>query len=1425
MLEILTIHLRKPTHSPQVLLSAFATIQLTVLLARATFLETGTHASVSAAALDFTAACVLFVLSCLEHSRSVTPSTIIGLFLIISFPFDVVRVRTFYLLTGYAAKGIANLLSLSLAIKLAVLITESVEKRGILLEPYHGLPPEMTSGLYNKSVFWWLNPLLRVGFGKTLKLEDLYDLDETLASANVERRFRQQWATIKEHHRFSLLWTTIKVLKWQLLVSAIPRLLLAAAKFAQPFLVQETISFVSNRETQPVSIGWGLVGAYFLVYFAQAILGAAYKHLINRCVAQIRGGLISLLYHKTLELSIVTVDPSAALTLMSSDIQRIVDPLVMIHDTWGGLVDVGLGMLLLYKSLGAACYAPAVVYVVLILATTWVVKVISQYQKRWLNAVQTRVSFTSALLHSMRNVKLLGVSAIIRDRTQKLREDEIKECKRYRLVNNVQILVQNGPSVFAPFATFLLYYLRSRESGEQLNLATAFSILTILRLVEDPLTMLLYACPQLSSAMGCFDRIQHYLLSSSRYDNRMSLYDVYDSNEYWDSRTTGGESMEMRTFGSVSRSPADEALVLKNCTFGWNEDDRPVVQDVDISIRAASMTMIIGPVGCGKSTLLKGMLSETPYSRGFVYLRNQSIAFADQEAWIQNGTIRDAVRGPRSRAMPHDDDDQWYQEVVRCCGLAEDIAMFAKGDTTLIGSKGISLSGGQKQRLALARAVYSRAETLILDDVFSGLDNDTEELIFRRLFSRSGPLRRLGTTTILVTHAVHRLPFADHIISLDSRGRISEQGAYTNLVNQDGYVHSLDVRFKQGQQTAEFQEREDDTEPTIDAPAPASSSLLEDDEETSRDLIRRRGEWATYQHWFRSCGYIASSLSFLWGFLWIFAVQTPGVLVKYFSTGNGMETSNAASQATTFIIVFGVSTAIAAVAIGLLGCQIFLDMQPRSSSHLHLDLLDTVLNAPLSFFTRTDIGTVINRFSQDMSMVDSELPFSYADSVLAFVACVTGIGLMAASGSGFFAATIPVVIAALYGIQKYYLRTSRQLRLLDLEEKAPLYTLFGETAAGLASVRAFGWTEMFAERNLELLDRSQRPFYLMFCVQRWLGIVLDLMMTVLVTILMVIIVARRQSIEPGLVGLGLLSTVSLSTSMTTLIRSYTNLETNIGAISRLKDFVSTTESEHKAWEVEPVPNRWPEKGKVTFKGLGASYSADSALVLKNIDLEIPMREKVGICGRSGSGKSSMLASLFHLLEFRSGEIMIDGVEISRVARECVRAKLNVIPQEPWWVTTESVRFNMDPWTAASAEFDTPLERSERDTSFISALMDCQVWSVIQEKGGLEAIMTADFLSHGQRQLFCLARALVRRSKVVVLDEVSANVDVKTDQLMQRIIRERFGDCTVIAVAHRLNTIDDSDRVVVLSQGRIVELGEPRGLLRTEGSWFKELYEL
>lgn len=460
----------------------------------------------------------------------------------------------------------------------------------------------------------------------------------------------------------------------------------------------------------------------------------------------------------------------------------------------------------------------------------------------------------------------------------------------------------------------------------------------------------------------------------------------------------------------------------------------------------------------------------------------------------------------------------------------------------------------------------------------------------------------------------------------------------------------------------------------------------------------------------------------------------------------------------------------------------------------------------------------MSRFSQDMTLIDHDLPYAVTDFMLSLSTGLMSAILMCVSAR-YFAAVMPAVFLFMWMLQKFYLRTSRQMRLLDLEAKSPLFSQFIESLSGLVTIRAFGWASAFENQNLALLDASQKPFYLLFCIQRWLELALDLSVAVLGAILMVLVVKLRSDLGAGYVGLAILNVITFSQSLSQILRNWANLETSIGAIARIRDFVANTANENRTGEKErPITidnglSSWPSKGKIEFRNVYASYETGEhqRFVLRGLNLSIQAGQKIGICGRSGSGKSSLLAGLFRMLEVDpKSQILIDGVDITRISRQTTRTALNAIPQEPF-VSHGTVRANMDPWNT-----NTPEQIEE-------ALRRVELWEIVQTKGGLNAALDANFFSHGQRQLFCLARALLRGSKVIVLDEVTSNVDVVSDALMQRIIREQFADCTILAVAHRLETILDFDRIAVMRDGELIEFDTPKALLETESA-FKELYE-
>ena len=347
---------------------------------------------------------MLCVLSAYEHTRTVAPSSVIGLYLLGSLIFDVARLRSLFLLHTSATKSIGTILALSTAIKIGVIFSEAASKRNILQARYQNLPPESTSNVYSRSVFWWLNGLLRHGSLRVLRVGDLYEMDESLSSAVVGRKFQQAWNSTNKSRKQALLISIGWAMKWSLLASGIPRLLVIGLKYAQPFLLTRTINYVSDKNYQPTNIGWGLIGAYATIYVGLALLTASYNHLLNRIITRIRGGLVSLVFTKTLDLSITALDESAALTLMSADVQRITDALIYLHDSWGAIIEIGIAVFLLYDSLGLASIAPAMVFLCATIVTAALAKITPRLQKRWVEAIQTRVSFTSSMLGSMRSV-------------------------------------------------------------------------------------------------------------------------------------------------------------------------------------------------------------------------------------------------------------------------------------------------------------------------------------------------------------------------------------------------------------------------------------------------------------------------------------------------------------------------------------------------------------------------------------------------------------------------------------------------------------------------------------------------------------------------------------------------------------------------------------------------------------------------------------------------------------------------------------------------------------------------------------------------------------------------------------------------------------------------------------------------------------
>ncbi|AEO61238.1 ABC transporter [Thermothelomyces thermophilus ATCC 42464] len=1382
-------------------------LQLATLVLWALPSAARTTTTLPSAAVVLASTVGLCVLSSLEHTRLVRPSTSIGVFLFATLLCDIAYTRTLWLRAGdQLHHNIAILATAAVATKASILVLEALDKRGTFRPEFQDYPPEATSSIFNRAFFWWLNPLFKQGFRRDLDVDDLFLLDKHLRASYGFARFQSIWNSITEKSPYSLLWASYRVLKWPVLQTILPRACYTALSFCQPFLINHAIVLsqepVTNVSTQK---GYGLIGAYILVYGGIALAMGQYQHRTYRSIAMLRAGLVSIIYRKTSTVSLRGIDPATSMTLMSADIERIVQGFQTMHEIWGNSIEVALAIYLLERQLGVACVVPVAVSIFSLLGSIVAMNFIMSRQAMWLEAIEKRISATSAMLSSMKGVKMCGLKDTLLSSLQQLRVDELRISKKFRRLIIWNMLFAYMTQVFAPVLTFLVFSIRARDTGDKtLDTARVFTSLSLFALLSEPLASLVMALAAYLGAVGSFVRIQQFLESEERPDMRKPEAEPTEKPR-------------------IDESAAD-AVVVQGGSFGWDPEKEPILEDITMSVPWRKLTMVVGPVGCGKSTLLLSILGEVPALAGSVRLGSASVAYCSQDPWHMNGTIRQAIVGCEEY------DEMWYARVVHACSLRRDFRELPLGDSTKIGSGGIALSGGQSQRIALARAVYARRKIVILDDVLGGLDNTTENHVFHSLLGEKGLLRGMEATVLLVSSSAKRLPYSDHIVCLGSDGKIDSQGTFAQLDAAGGYVSSFCLPRADWAYTPEDEDQrpevaleklppslttvEDRSGVEGDSSASSTSSKTAYNNNSNNNnnnadggdgMSRRTGDIQIYLYYIKSVGWWAT-LIFVFAISgFAFCLSFPTIWVEWWAAYNEDDPNGNLGY---WLGIYAMLGGVAIICLVLSCWQMIMTMVPRSGEKFHFALLSAVLNNPMSFFVNTDSGVTLNRFSQDLQLIDMELPISALNTFATLVMCLAQMALIG-YGSVYAAISFPVVLVSLYIIQKVYLRTSRQLRLMDLETKAPLYSLFEESLNGIATIRAFRWQDKLNDKNHELLDRSQRPFYLLFSVQRWLTLVLDLVVAAIAVLLVVLVVALRGTLAAGGVGLALLNVIQFSQNIKLLVSFWTTLETHIGSVARIKSFTETAVPEDLPEENQQPPPGWPSAGAIEFSNLSASYNRDE-LVLKEVCLSIKAGEKIGICGRTGSGKTSLIMTLFRLVDMQGGSISVDGVDISTLPRQEVRSKIVAVPQHPF-LLKGSVRLNADPMGQAS------------DQDITAALQCVQLMEAVEKNGGLDADIDDLNLSVGQKQLFCLARAMLRPSTILILDEATSSIDAKTEETMQRLIRRKFANHTVIAVAHRIETIMDFDKVAVLDAGRLVEFDNPYKLLESPGSAFTKLY--
>lgn len=1025
------------------------------------------------------------------------------------------------------------------------------------------------------------------------------------------------------------------------------------------------------------------------------------------------------------------------------------------------------------------------------------------------------------MLGHMKSIKMSGLGQRLGETIAKLRKDEIDAAAPFRKMSALNSGLAQVPLLISPVVAFAFFAIGAISSGQSLQTTKMFSSLSLMILLGQPLFWMFEAVLDIMAAAGCFKRIEKFLSTASRTCGTagatMASSQLYDNG-------SGGSAAQLSThipevIELENMVPSQHAALepkgvqVENTCFKWSSEGAAVLHDVSLTVRPQELAIIVGSVASGKTTLLKGLLGEVPYVTGKISIEKHRLSWCEQTPWLTNDTVRKNITG-FSRY-----DEELYRLVTQACDLDKDFTGLKDGDLTVIGSNGIALSGGQKQRVALARAIYSRPQLALFDDPFSGLDNHTTRVVFDRIFRKdTGLLRRWGTTVILATQSIDLLPSSDRVIVVKD-GVVAEQGDFTSLKSIGSYVASLDRHYvpkagssddaEPGEAPAEPR-RNREARPRAPKPAQAQAE----------DGRRQRGDSAVYGFFLKAVG-----MPFAVGLLvseiaWAFLSTFPTVWLNFWSEANAEHPNQRIGY------YLGIYTALqvsGVVSFGLMAMFGMLFVASRTGLRLHQVLLDAVIRAPLSLYTGTDIGEITTRFSQDIGIIDRSLPLALLVTVANFFSTI-GVAALIASSTGYIAISFPFLAAVFVCIQRGYLRTSRQLRLLDLEQKAPVYTNFLETLSGLPTIRAFGWAKPALGLNHELVDRSQQPFYLLLMVQQWLTLVLNLVTAALAVLIVGLAVRLRGSVSVGLTAVSLIQLITLAENLKILIQFWTSLETSIGAVARIKNFSEETPDERLPGEDREPPADWPARGAIEIRDLSASYGEDlERRVLDGVTLSVRPGEKIGICGRTGSGKSSLLLSLLRLLPSTRGTVVVDGVDLTTLPRDTVRSRLIAVSQDLFFLPG-TTRQNLDPYRDGGDYGTAGVD----DHRLEAALLRVGLLDAITEVGGLDAEFDETKLSQGQRQLFSLARALLRRRAdggIVLLDEATSSVDAETDALVQRVLREDFDRHTVVAVAHRLETIVDFDRVVILENGCVAEEGCPRELLaRAGGSRFRELWD-
>ncbi|RHN38804.1 putative xenobiotic-transporting ATPase [Medicago truncatula] len=1247
--------------------------------------------------------------------------------------------------------------------------------------------------------FSWLNPLFAVGYKKPLQLDDIPNLDIKDSAEYLNCAFDESLRKVKEKDGTtnpSIYKAIYLFARKKAAINALFAIISASASYVGPYLITDFVNFLTEKDSRGLKSGYLLSLGFLCAKMVEVIAQRQWIFGARQLGLRLRAALISHVYKKGLHLSSRSRQSHSGgeiMNYMSVDVQRITDFVWYVNVIWMLPIQISLAVIILQTNLGLGSLAALAATLAVMTLNIPLTKIQKRYQTKIMDAKDNRMKTTSEILKNMRTLKLQAWDGEFFQRIESLRSVEYGWLSKSLRQQAFSAFIFWGSPTFISVITFWTCMFL----GIELTAGRVLSAFATFRMLQDPIFSLPDLLNVIAQGKVSVDRIASFLKKEEIQ---------HDVIEY------------------VSKDKTEFDVVIEKGRFSWDPETAiPTLDEIELRVKRGMKVAICGSVGSGKSSMLSGVLGEIFKQSGNVKISGTK-AYVPQSAWILTGNIRDNI------TFGKEFDEDKYEKTVEACALKKDFELFSCGDLTEIGERGINMSGGQKQRIQIARAVYQDADIYLFDDPFSAVDAHTGTHLFKECLL--GILKE--KTILFVTHQVEFLPAADLILVMQN-GRIAQAGTFEELLKQNiGFELLVGAHSKALESVLTVgNSSQANLNPIPEGEcitySNSSSELLHTQLDTVQDNppteSKGNNDGKLVQDEERETGSISKEV--YWSYLTTVkgGILIPIILLAQSSFQILQIASNywmawvcpTKSDAKpifdmNFILLIYMVLSVAGSLCVLLRATLVLNVGLWTAQTFFTRMLHNVQRAPMSFFDSTPTGRILNRASTDQGVLDLEMANKIGWCAFSIIQILGTIAVMCQAAWQVFIIFIPVTAICIW-YQRYYNPTARELARLAQIQITPILHHFSESLAGAASIRAFDQEGRFMSTNLVLLDGFSRPWFHNVSAMEWLSYRLNLLSNFVFAFSLVLLVSLPEGfINPSIAGLAVTYGINLNVLQASVIWNICNAENKMISVERILQYTNIASESPLVIEDSRPPRNWPETGTICFQNLQIRYAEHLPSVLKNITCTFPGRKKIGVVGRTGSGKSTLIQAIFRIVEPREGCIMIDNVDICEIGLHDLRSRLSIIPQDPA-LFEGTVRGNLD-----------PLEQYS-DSEVWEALDKCQLGHLVrakEEKLDSPVVENGDNWSAGQRQLFCLGRALLKKSSILVLDEATASVDSATDGVIQDIICQEFNNRTVVTIAHRIHTVIDSDLVLVLSDGRIAEYDEPSKLLEREDSFFYKL---